>query len=76
MERVDWGSLVSVIGILITIGMIIWVKDRKISAAEEAKRNADMDKISEANRLRDSMSLVERANEYWRRRGPGGKDPK
>lgn len=74
ITQIDWKALFSVLGILLTIGVIVWTKDRKISKAEEDKRNADLKRIEDANQLRDSQSLVNRANEYWRRftgRPPG-----
>ncbi len=46
----------------------VWSTERENSKLKGAKRETDLEKIAEANRLRDTMSLVARANEYWRRR--------
>ena len=76
IESVDWKAFISIVVILTTIGLILWSKDRKISKLEEAKREADLDHIEEANDLRDDQSLVDRVNDYWRRftGRPPGKD--
>lgn len=76
-QPVDYGALVAVLVILGSIGAMLWAKDRTIARKQKEKVDADMRRIEEANRLRDSQSLVARANEYWdKHKPPGGEGPK
>lgn len=69
------GGLTAGIVILVIVYKI-WSTEREAEIAKKEKLDALLKNVQENNRLRDRKSLVERANEYWKRRGkppgPGG----
>ncbi len=71
-----WVLLLMITSALSYLGWYVWSFKDKNAQLRKEKRDADMRRIEEANRLRDSQSLIERANEYWRRmQKPPGEDP-